>query len=152
MTLAFRDFIPSTTSPYPKYRHSSKAALGRRPPFRHSTYPTGLLNSATCTYLPSTQSIPLLAVMALNHAEELHIHSPPDHQVQNHPTSTPESLSDEVMADIDDGPNRLRAALYAMESTSLPAHEFGKKTCALERKHSLLTRILHISDSDSNQE
>ena len=39
-----------------------------------------------------------------------------------------------------------------MGATSLPAHEFGKKTCALERKRSLLTKILHTSESDSNQE
>jgi len=69
-----------------------------------------------------------------------HTRAPPDSRLQNQPTSSSDSLTDEVMADADEPP----------DSKSIGG--FCKKSCALQRQQSLLTRIFTTSDSDSNDD
>lgn len=79
------------------------------------------------------------------------------HIIQIRPSSTTEAPSDEEMVDADEPPDD--AAYDATPKTFTPKPTpaqrtagFAKKTCQLEHKQSLLTQMMHTSESDSNHE
>jgi hypothetical protein len=73
--------------------------------------------------------------------DSLHFAAPVDARtLQNQPTSTADSPSDEVMGDADEPPDERKQP------------EFKKISCAMQRKQSLLTRTFHSSESDTHQE
>lgn len=79
-----------------------------------------------------------------------HIHytaAPPDTRtLQNQPTSTADSPTDEVMADTDEPPDEKQLAAIKLEPNS---PEFKKISCTMSRKQSLLTQTFHSSESES---
>jgi len=75
---------------------------------------------------------------------ETHSHHPLDSRMQNKPASNSDLPADEAMADADEPPD--------LKPLPAPTDGFCKKSCALQRKQSLLTRILTTSDSDSNHD
>lgn len=87
-----------------------------------------------------------------NHTDHIHILAPLDNRIQNQPTSTSDSLSDETMADADEPPDPLSPTMSNYKPLPQQAQDFSKKNYALERKQSLLTRLIHTSESDSNHE
>lgn len=87
-----------------------------------------------------------------NHTDHIRINAPIDNRIQNQPTSTSDSLPDESMADTDEPPDPLSPTLSDLKPVPQQAQDFTKKSCALERKQSLLTQILHTSESDSSHE
>lgn len=87
-----------------------------------------------------------------SHTDHTRILAPLDNQIQNQPTSTSDSLSDETMADVDEPPDPLSPTMFGFKPRPRQAQDFSKKSCALERKESLLTQMIHTSESDSNHE
>ncbi|TID20986.1 hypothetical protein E2P81_ATG05614 [Venturia nashicola] len=71
--------------------------------------------------------------------------APQDSRVlQNQPTSSADSPSEEVAGDTDEPPDGKQLANMKQEQP------FKKIHCQLERKQSLLTQTLHVSDSESD--
>ncbi|KIW02615.1 uncharacterized protein PV09_06062 [Verruconis gallopava] len=71
----------------------------------------------------------------------------PNTTIQNQPTSTADSPSDEPMAEADEPPDERQRQLQHEET--VPATEFKKVPCTLLRKQSLLTQTFHTSESES---
>ena len=90
-------------------------------------------------------------------ADYFSLHTPEARIITNQPSSAADAPADEVMAEADEPPDDSHAATPKMStmkpiiSQPEPA-DFTKKVCALQRKQSLLTQMIHTSESDSHSE
>src|ERR1700753_2215771 len=72
-----------------------------------------------------------------------YLSSPSTRVIQNQPTSTADSASEDMAAEADEPPDD-QGLLMAFKNT------FQKTSYPLGKRHSLITQYLHTSDSDSN--
>ncbi|KAF2430314.1 hypothetical protein EJ08DRAFT_249708 [Tothia fuscella] len=77
--------------------------------------------------------------------------APPDARtLQNQPTSTADSPSDETMGEADEPPEENQLA--QSKPATIEAVEFKKIPCTMQRKQSILTQTIHSSESESLDE
>src|ERR1700761_6003724 len=81
-----------------------------------------------------------------------YLSSPSTRVIQNQPTSTADSASEDLATEADEPPDDQGLTMISKKHTDNSKTTFQKSAYPVGKRHSLLTQFLHTSDSDSNDE